>query len=122
LFPSLIFVQVSRAVESMRLRLDSDARAISALEAAVASSGDHVKDVKSQLLQLVRKMDTHDKKFSGVEGKVRWVEEHSSTYVSPISSGLSRTLEKQRSLHSAESSKDSEQFRAQVICWIVKRI
>lgn len=123
LFPSLIFVQVSRAVESMRLRLDSDARAISALEAAVASSGDHVKDVKSQLLQLVRKMDTHDKKFSGVEGKVRWVEEHSSsTYVSPISSGLSRTLEKQRSLHSAENSKDSEQFRAQVICCIVKRI
>jgi hypothetical protein len=113
-------VQVSRAVESMRLRLDSDARAIAALEQAAASNGDGFKDIKSQLSQVLRKMDAHDKKMSGFEGKVRWVEEHSSsTYSSPISSGISspamlRTLEKQRALHSAESSKDSEQMRAQV--------
>jgi len=86
----------------MRLRLDSDARAIAAIEQSVASTGDGFKDIKSQLLQVVRKMDTHDKRMSGFEGKVRWVEEHSSSsYSSPISSSISspamlRTLEKQR--------------------------
>ena len=109
----------------MRLRLDSDARAISALESAAAATSDNFKDLKSQLLQATRKMDVHDKKMLGFEGKVRWVEEHSSSaYVSPISSGVSspamlRTLEKQRSLHTSESLKDSEQIRAQVIKRIV---
>ncbi len=113
---------MSRAVESMRLRLDSDARAIAAVEQSLASTGDGFKDIKSQLLQVVRKMDTHDKRMAGFEGKVRWVEEHSSSsYSSPISSSLSspamlRTLEKQRASHSIESSKDSEQIRVQVLC------
>ncbi len=104
----------------MRLRLDSDARAIAALEQSVTCNGDGLKETKSQLLQVLRKMDSHDKKMSGLEGKVRWVEDHSSsTYSSPISSSISspamlRTLEKQRSLHSTESLKDSEQMRAQV--------
>ena len=109
----------------MRLRLDSDARAIAAIEQSVASTGDGFKDIKSQLLQVVRKMDTHDKRMSGFEGKVRWVEEHSSSssYSSPISSSISspamlRTLEKQRASHSIESSNDSEQIRLQVLCWM----
>jgi hypothetical protein len=116
----LYILQVSRAVESMRLRLDSDARAIAALEQAAASNGDGVKDIKSQLLQVLRKVDSHDKKMSGFEGKVRWIEEHSSsTYSSPISSGISspamlKAFEKQRAQHSSESLKDNEQMRAQV--------
>jgi hypothetical protein len=116
----LLLLQVTRAVESMRLRLDSDARAIAALEQATASNGDGLKETKSQLLQVIRKMDSHDKKMSGFEGKVRWVEEQSSSaYNSPVSSSTSssamlKTWEKQRALHSTESSKDSEQMRAQV--------
>ena len=115
------YVQVTRAVESMRLRLDSDARAIAALEQAAASAGDSFKEIKSQMLQVVRRIDTNDKKMAGFEGKVRWVEEHSSsTYSSPLSSGISspamlRTLEKQRAFHSTESTKDNEQMRAQVM-------
>jgi hypothetical protein len=105
----------------MRLRLESDARAIAALEQAAATTGDSFKDIKSQVLQVVRRVDTNDKKMAGFEGKVRWVEEHSSsTYSSPLTSGISspamlRTLEKQRALHSTESTKDSEQMRAQVV-------
>jgi hypothetical protein len=116
-----IDVQVSRAVESMRLRLDSDARAIAALEQATAFTSDGIKDMKSQVLQLVRKVEANDKKMSGFEGKVRLVEECSSnSYSSPLSSGTSspamlRTLERQRALNSTEIMKDSEQVRAQVI-------
>ena len=101
----LLLLQVTRAVESMRLRLDSDARAIAALEQATASNGDGLKETKSQLLQVIRKMDSHDKKMSGFEGKVRWVEEQSSSaYNSPVSSSTSssamlKTWEKQRALH-----------------------